>query len=96
MTSSAIGLLLSAALLIVATARSRGDGRSYYEGRLYDMTPGAHRRYAAAFAGFAALFAAGIVWRAVPAVPALAVFCVVAILYGATFIRGAIGEDETP
>jgi len=89
----ASGIVLSLALAIAAWLRSRASTTTYYEGEVYGMSHAAHRGYALTFAGFAAVLLAAPAWPAI-AVPALAVLAVAAILYGATFLRGASGEDE--
>ncbi len=58
------------------------------------MTQRSHRAYAAGALLFVALFAAALRYPALPAVPLFGAFAVVAILYGASFLRGATGEDE--
>lgn len=77
-----------------AWARSLRPGSNYYETSVYAMGPGEHRRYAVLGAAFAALFLASVWVPLIPAVPLLAIFTVIAILYGSTFLRGASGEDE--
>ena len=94
MTSATIGLALALLGAVLAMRQAAHPDRTYYGGQLYHMTAAAHRRYAFAFAVFAAIFASALGLPAIPVVPLLAIFAVMAILYGATFIRGAIGEDE--
>jgi hypothetical protein len=87
------GLVLSIVLALVAWTRSKAGSGTYYESQVYGMGPAAHRGYGLAFAALAAVLMLALMWPAM-ALPALAVFAVVAILYGATFLRGASGEDE--
>lgn len=89
------GVVLSLGLALAAWLRSRARTRTYYEDEIYGMTPGAHRRYALFFAAMGAPFAAGLVLTSI-FVEELAgtVLAIGAILYGATFLRGASGEDE--
>ena len=89
-----IGLLASLALAAVAWRRSIRPAGNIFERDVYGMSPRTHRAYAATGLGFAVLFTVGIVWGAVPAVPILAIFAVIAILYASSFVRGASGEDE--
>ena len=57
------------------------------------MGPKAHQGYGLAFGGLALALLAAIMWPPLT-LPALSVFALVAILYAATFLRGASGEDE--
>ncbi|MGZ3498221.1 MAG: hypothetical protein ACXWNK_05210 [Vulcanimicrobiaceae bacterium] len=91
---SLIGAILALAVSGFAWQRSRSPKATFYERDVYDMTPAVHRRYAVASLAFAILFIVGAAWPRVPAVPLLAVYAVVAILYLASFVRGATGEDE--
>lgn len=89
-----IGLAASLGLALLAWRRVSRDTGNPFQRDFYAMGSGEHRGYAVAGLGFAALFAAGLMWSAVPTIPILAVFTVAAILYGASFVRGASGEDE--
>ena len=91
---SLIGAIAAFVVSAVAWQRSRASTSTFYERDVYDMTPAIHRRYALASLVFTMLFIAGAVWPRVPAVPLLAVYAVIAILYLASFVRGATGEDE--
>ncbi|HEY8297049.1 MAG TPA: hypothetical protein VIG32_03395 [Candidatus Baltobacteraceae bacterium] len=91
---SLIGLVLALAIATLAWLRGRTLNATFYERDVYGMGASVHRRYAAASLIFALAFAAGVALPAVPAVPLLAVYTVVAILYLASFVRGATGEDE--
>ncbi|MHB1549904.1 MAG: hypothetical protein ACYDG0_10180 [Vulcanimicrobiaceae bacterium] len=88
------GLLCALGTGAVAWLRSRTANGTFYERDVYGMTPRSHRRYAYASAIFALYFIASAFRPSLPAVPALAVFAVVAILYASSFVRGATGEDE--
>lgn len=87
------GLVLSIVLALVAWSRSRAASGTYFESQVYGMGPASHRGYGLAFAALAAAFMAALMWPPMT-LPVFAVFAVVAILYGATFLRGASGEDE--
>jgi len=87
------GLVLSVVLALVAWARSKAAPRTYYESQMYGMGSRAHQGYCLAFVLLAIGLLGAIMWPPL-ALPALAVFALIAILYGATFLRGASGEDE--
>ena len=89
-----IGLLASLGVAALAWRHSLRPGRNAYERDVYGMSRGTHRSYALAALVFAGLFAAGLFQSGIPAVPILALFTVVGILYGSSFVRGASGEDE--
>lgn len=89
-----IGFGLAVVGSLVAAWRGRGGALSYYEADVYHMSPQSHRRFAAASAIFAAVFLAAAAVPRLPAVPLLAVYVVFIVLYGASFVRGAAGEDE--
>lgn len=89
-----IGFLASLGLALLAWRLSSRPAGNVFESDVYGMSSRTHRAYAAAGLGFAVLFAAGIFRREVPTVPILAAYTVIAVLYGASFIRGASGEDE--
>jgi hypothetical protein len=102
------GFVLSLGLALVAWARSRASSRTYYEGDVYGMDPATHRKYALFFGAFSLVFLVELAIPGLyyfnnalselrsELVQALALPAVVvgAILYGATFVRGATGEDE--
>ena len=95
------GFVLSLGLALVAWARSRASSRTYYEGEVYGMDRSAHRKYALGFAALAAAFLGCAAWPRLAEnpfgwVPAglLAIAVLLGILYLATFVRGAAGEDE--
>ncbi|HEY8313338.1 MAG TPA: hypothetical protein VIG51_04110 [Candidatus Baltobacteraceae bacterium] len=89
-----IGGFAALALTVVAWQRSRTPSSGFYERDVYAMTARTHRTYAVVNLAFAAVFFAAIPLHAIPVVPLLAVFTVIAILYLASFVRGATGEDE--
>jgi hypothetical protein len=74
--------------------RSKATTRTFYEQEVYNMTPASHRRFAQVSLGFAALFAIGTLTPKIPAIPVLAMYTLILILYAATFVRGATGEDD--
>jgi hypothetical protein len=92
MVWSLVGFVLALVLAAAGVVRSRGLA-GYYDGEVYGMTPKAHFGYACAGAGFASIFALTLAFRSeIAAIVALALFAVVAIFYGASFLRGA--DDE--
>jgi hypothetical protein len=95
------GFVLSLGLAALASWRSRARAQTYYEGEVYGMDSVAHRKYALVFAAAAAGFLLELAWPPPPGtlwawVPTgLATMVVLlGILYLATFVRGASGEDE--
>jgi hypothetical protein len=100
------GFVLSLGLAGVAWWRWRAPVQSYYEGEVYGMSAAGHRRYALGFTAATAAFLSELLWPGwtndvgLPGPPGwhvqawLAVVTLTAILYGATFVRGATGEDE--
>ena len=99
------GFILSLGLAGVAWWRSRAPVQSYYEGEVYGMDARAHWKYAIGFTLAAVMFLVGLVWpgffRGLSPLRAawwsealLAAVVLNGILYGATFLRGATGEDE--
>jgi len=87
------GLVLSVVLALVAWTRSKAASGTYYESQVYGMGPRAHQGYGLAFAILAIALLGAIMWSPL-ALPVLAILALIAILYGATFLRGASGEDE--
>jgi len=95
------GFVLSLGLAALAWWRSLARTRTFYEGEVYGMDARAHRKYALSFAGLAAAFLGCAAWPRLGEspfgwVPAglLAIGVLLGILYVATFVRGAAGEDE--
>jgi hypothetical protein len=89
-----IGLGCAAAGAALALRRARAGAASYYEREVYAMTRTSHLRFALVSLAFAGAFAIVLLFRSVAAVPVLAVYTVILLLYGASFVRGATGEDE--
>ena len=89
-----IACVLSLTLAGAAWARSRAPGAGFYEGDVYHLDAVGHRRYALVFAALALVAGAAIFVPAIPLVPLAAILALAAIFYGATFLRGASGEDE--
>lgn len=89
-----IGIAASLAVAAAAWRRSRMRG-GHYDAGVYGMFPAIHRRYAYVAAAFLLYFVLTLALHAVGlAVAGLGVFTVVAILYGASFLRGASEEHE--
>ncbi len=95
------GFVLSLGLAALAWWRSGAGAQTYYEGEVYGMDPAAHRRYALAFAAAAAGCLLELAWPSPLGTPwawvptgLLAATGLLGILYLATFVRGASGEDE--
>jgi len=82
------------ALIVGAAAwrRSRSPG-GFYDREIYGMSGAVHRRYALASFIFVAYFAvAYALGLDTAAVAGLAVYALIALLYGASFLRGASDE----
>jgi len=78
----------------IAWHSSRSPG-GFYDRDVYGMDAGAHRRYAAFSLACAAYFAATLAARFEAAgIAGLTLYAVVAVLYGASFLRGASDRDE--
>ncbi|HEY0797881.1 MAG TPA: hypothetical protein VGD50_01965, partial [Candidatus Baltobacteraceae bacterium] len=89
-----IGLGAAAVGAVVALRRARSRGTNFYEQEVYAMTHTSHVRFGLVSGAFAAAFALVLMVHPAAAVPILAVYTVLFLLYGATFVRGATGEDE--
>lgn len=88
------GALLAIAGGAFAWQNARVKRASFYATEVYNLTARGHRRFALASGIFALVFIVDrLTWNVV-AVPLLALYAVLAILYGASFVRGATGEDE--
>jgi hypothetical protein len=87
---------LGCALLGVALAlwRSKSQAATFYEREVYGMTRASHLRFAQISSAFAIAFTLCVFIPKLPAVAFLAAYSVLLILYAATFVRGATGEDE--
>jgi len=102
------GFALSLVLAALAWWRSRARARTFYEDEVYGMGAAGHRKYALFFGVFSLVFlvelaipgpyhfnnAASQLRGDLVNALALPAVAVAAILYGATFLRGASGEDE--
>lgn len=86
------GCALALAVAATAWRRSRVAG-GYYDGETYGMDRRAHLRYAAISLAFALYFAATYgAHEAAAGIAGLALYALVAILYAASFLRGASDE----
>lgn len=89
------GLVLSLLLAAVAWWRSKAPAPTYYEEEVYGLTALSHRRWAGLFAILALAAAVTATWaRGAGALALLSALTLAGILYGASFVRGASGEDE--
>jgi hypothetical protein len=89
-----IGLGCAAAGAALALRRARTGAASFYEHEVYAMTRTSHVRFGLVSLAFAGAFAIVMLVHAPAAVPVLAVYTVLLLLYGSSFLRGATGEDE--
>lgn len=87
---------LGSALLGIALAlwQSKSRAASFYEREVYGMTRVSHLRFAQISSAFAIAFTLCAFIPKLPAVAVLAAYSVLLILYAASFVRGATGEDE--
>lgn len=85
------GLVL--ALIGAFIARRRSRASSFYDAQIYHMTSRSHRAFAGVSVAFAGVF---VIALRVPVltVPALAVYTLLLILYGSSFVRGFSDEHE--
>jgi len=89
---SITGLTLALTVAVVALRCSRSPG-GYYDRLTYGMSSATHRGYAALSAGFALYFAFVLSFRLQTAgIAGLALYALVAIFYGTSFLRGASDE----
>lgn len=79
---------------VLALWRSKSRAASFYEHEVYGMTHASHLRFAQISSAFAIAFTLCVFMPKLPAVAFLAAYSVLLILYAATFVRGATGEDE--
>lgn len=88
------GCALALAVAVIAWRRSRASG-GFYDRDVYAMDNVAHRRYAVASLTFAAYFALAYAlgWETA-GIAGLALYALIAVLYGASFLRGASDRDE--
>jgi hypothetical protein len=84
-----IGAAVAAVGALVALAAARPAARSFYASEVYGMNARSHMRFAALSALFVAAFIADTQTPALPAVPLLAVYVLLLVLYGASFARGS-------
>ncbi|MDQ6932231.1 MAG: hypothetical protein M3160_03540 [Candidatus Eremiobacteraeota bacterium] len=89
-----IGAALAGSCTLLALRQARLPSASFYEMMVYGMSAHSHCRFALLSASFTLVFLAGNVWARLPTLPLLGLYTVLAILYGASFVRGATGEDE--
>lgn len=87
-----VGLVLASLMALVAVVNARRNGTNYYEAEIYGMTPRTHLIAALVSACFAGAFAAAPRWH-LPTIALLAVFTLLAILYGTSFLRGFSEQD---
>ncbi|HVN70047.1 MAG TPA: hypothetical protein VMU38_10420 [Candidatus Binatia bacterium] len=91
---SLAGLTLSLGVAALAWLRGRSPG-GFYDRENYGLDGPAHRRYAAISLLFAAFFAIASALRFEGAgIAGLALYAVIAVFYGASFLRGATDRDE--
>ena len=98
------GFVLSLGLAALAWTRAGARSATFYEGEVYGMGKAGHQKYAIGFSILTAMFLAELLWPGLlkKAAPwrlwwpesLLAYLALTGILYGATFLRGATGEDE--
>jgi len=79
---------------ILAYRNARVSTTSFYANQVYTITARDHLRFAVASTIVAFVFVFSRLFFDVITVPLLALYAVLAILYGASFVRGATGEDE--
>lgn len=91
---SVIGLAFTGTIGLFALYRSYAVSKNFYAYSVYGMTPAVHRRYAYAGFALAFIFLMSLFWPAIPVTAVLTLATVGAILYGASYVRGATGEDE--
>jgi hypothetical protein len=90
--TSFLGLML-AVLTIWQSSRAAATGGAYYAREVYGMTPQTHRRVRAAALIVAACCFIGMFRSPIPTAPFVAIETVGAILYLASFARGASEEE---
>ena len=90
---SSLGCVLALALAALAWWRSRGVG-GFYEREIYGMTARMHRRYAIVAIALAVLFGAiRFTGSTAILIPCFAAFALLAVFYGASFLRGFSDDD---
>jgi len=94
MVWSITGLTIAVSVAALAWRRSRSPG-GFYAHHVYGMDERAHRRYAAVSLAFATYFAITLAGRFDAAgIAGLALYALVAVMYGTSFLRGAGDRDE--
>jgi hypothetical protein len=86
------GLVLSLGGGVLGGLRARSP-HSFYAADVYHMTARSHRRFAALSAAFAAGFLLGLHWTGI-AIPLLAVYTLLLVLYASSFARGFSHDDD--
>jgi hypothetical protein len=91
---SLVGLAGALGIAAAAWRRSRSPG-GFYDREVYGMSSLTHRRYAAVSLVFAAFFAVTSVRGfGTAGIAGLALYAVIAVFYGTSFLQGAPDRDE--
>lgn len=88
------GVIIAAIGAVLAYRNARVTSRSFYATQVYNVTARGHMRFAWTSLSCAIVFLIDRLFFNTIAIPLLALYAVLAILYGASFVRGATGEDE--
>lgn len=88
------GAIIAAIGAALAFRNARVTSHSFYATQVYNVTARGHMRFAWTSVSCAILFLIDRLSFNTIAIPLLALYAVFAILYGASFVRGATGEDE--
>ena len=88
------GVIIAAIGAVLAYRNARVTSRSFYATQVYNVTARGHMRFAWTSLSCAIVFLIDRFFFNTIAIPLLALYAVLAILYGASFVRGATGEDE--
>jgi hypothetical protein len=88
-----VGAVLSIAAALFALRQARKPA-SFYASDVYHMTARSHRNFIILSLGFAAGFAWTWRFAQAAAIPMLAVYTLLLLLYFSSFARGFSGEDE--
>jgi hypothetical protein len=83
-----IGIAAAAIGGLVALRNARSPARSFYAAEVYGMSRRSHTRFALLSGAFVAAFLIAAFAPIVPAVPILAVYTLLVVLYAASFARG--------
>lgn len=73
---------------LIALANARAPARHAYAHEEYGMTARSHARFAVASGAFAAVFVAAAFVPSIPALPLLAGYVLLFVLYASSFARG--------